>query len=61
MECIRDGVLVVRAKYVETQEHQCPEPSIRIAVSAGHAKRDVERAGMIIRDSMKKVLKRYAI
>ena len=55
----RDLVLLTRAKYVVSQEtHPCP-PSIRVSVSAGFAKREIERACSVIKDSVRRVLRRF--
>jgi serine palmitoyltransferase len=51
--------LLTRSKYVVSQERNCPQPSIRVAVAAGFTKREVERTAGIIRDSIKKTLKKY--
>ncbi|KAI8851862.1 pyridoxal phosphate-dependent transferase [Chytridium lagenaria] len=60
-QCIRDGVLVTRAKYVLGQEPFMPDPSIRICASSGHNKKDSEKAAVVIRDALKKVLKPYKL
>ncbi|KAI8927732.1 pyridoxal phosphate-dependent transferase [Entophlyctis helioformis] len=54
---LKEGILVTRAKYVIKQEHVPPPPSIRVAVSAGFARRDVERCATVLRDSVRRVLK----
>ncbi|KAF9214162.1 serine palmitoyltransferase component [Podila verticillata] len=48
-EVVKDGVLITRAKYVETQELHLPRPSIRISISASHTKRDTEKAAQAIK------------
>ena len=53
----KENVLLTRAKYVVDQERVAPEPSIRIAVSAGFTRRDVERVCNIVRDCTRKVVK----
>ncbi|KAJ3134547.1 serine palmitoyltransferase component [Physocladia obscura] len=55
--CIRDGVIVTRARYVEAQELALPVPSIKIMASAGHSKKDSEKAASVVKDAFKKVLK----
>jgi serine palmitoyltransferase len=54
---MKDGILITRAKYIQDQEHKVPNPSIRICVSGGHSKKDVEKAGLVIRECVKKVIK----
>ncbi|KND01689.1 serine C-palmitoyltransferase LCB1 [Spizellomyces punctatus DAOM BR117] len=56
-EALRNGVLITRAKYVNDQELFLPPPSIRIAVTAGHSRKEVEKAAAIIATAVKKVLK----
>ncbi|KAF9377173.1 serine palmitoyltransferase component [Podila verticillata] len=48
-EVVKDGVLITRAKYVETQELHLPRPSIRISISASHTKKDTEKAAQAIK------------
>ncbi|KAJ3105073.1 serine palmitoyltransferase component [Phlyctochytrium planicorne] len=60
-QCIKDGVLVTRAKYVIGQEPFLPDPSIRVCASSAHNKKESEKAGAVIRDALKKVLKAYKL
>ncbi|KAI8916177.1 pyridoxal phosphate-dependent transferase [Gorgonomyces haynaldii] len=53
------GVILTRAKYVLGQELRPPSPSIRVAVSAGFSKREVEKGLQVIKDAAKKVLSKY--
>jgi serine palmitoyltransferase len=53
----REGILLTRAKYVVSQEIRAPSPSIRVCVSAGFTKREVERAANVIRDSLRRAMK----
>ncbi|KAG0094816.1 serine palmitoyltransferase component [Podila epicladia] len=46
---VKDGLLITRAKYVETQELYLPRPSIRISVSASQTKKDTEKAAQAIK------------
>ncbi|KAG0038868.1 serine palmitoyltransferase component [Podila clonocystis] len=48
---VKDGLLITRAKYVETQELHLPRPSIRISISASHSKKDTERAAQAIKSA----------
>lgn len=52
-----NGVLLTRAKYVTSQEINCPPPSIRVCVSSGFLKRDVERCANVIKDCVRRALK----
>ncbi|KAI8824289.1 pyridoxal phosphate-dependent transferase [Fimicolochytrium jonesii] len=56
-EAMRNGVLITRAKYVHGQELNVPSPSIRIAVSASHSRKEVEKSGSVVAAAIKKVLK----
>ncbi|KAJ3041937.1 serine palmitoyltransferase component [Rhizophlyctis rosea] len=56
-EAARNGVLVSRAKYVADQERDPPQPSVRIVASAGHTKKEAEKAASVVRDAVRKVLK----
>ena len=53
----RDGVLLTRAKYVVAQELTAPSPSIRVTISAGFTKREVDRGINVIRDAIRRILK----
>ncbi|KAJ3183354.1 serine palmitoyltransferase component [Gaertneriomyces sp. JEL0708] len=55
-ECARNGVLVTRAKYVLDQEMGVPTPSIRLAISAAHTRKEVEKAASVIASAVKKIL-----
>ncbi len=54
---MRDGILLTRAKYVADQEVRQISPSIRVAVSAGFTKREVERAASVISFAFRRALK----
>ncbi|KAJ3162630.1 serine palmitoyltransferase component [Geranomyces michiganensis] len=58
-EVLRNGVLVTRAKYVADHDAVIarPRPSIRIALSAAHSRKEVEKAASVVAAAMKKVLK----
>ncbi|ORY52863.1 serine palmitoyltransferase [Rhizoclosmatium globosum] len=60
-QCIRDGVIVSRAKYVEGQELHLPVASVKLMASAGHTRRDSEKAAGIVRDAFRKVLKAHRL
>jgi serine palmitoyltransferase len=53
---VKDGLLITRAKYVENQEMFLPRPSIRISMSATHARKDVEKAAQAIKASFVKAI-----
>lgn len=55
---LRDGFLISRAKYCLSQELKSAAPSIRVVLSAGMAKKDVEKIAAIIRDAFKRVIKK---
>ena len=48
-DCIANGVLIVRTKKVWKQESVPGSPSLRISVSAGHSKKDMDKAASIVR------------
>ncbi|KAI9101035.1 pyridoxal phosphate-dependent transferase [Phlyctochytrium arcticum] len=56
-EASRNGVLLTRAKYVLEQELFSPLPTIRIAITAAHTRKEVERAATVVASAVKKVLK----
>ncbi|KAJ3179377.1 serine palmitoyltransferase component [Geranomyces variabilis] len=58
-EVLRNGVLVTRAKYVEDHDAMIarPRPSIRVALSAAHSRKEVEKAASVVSAALKKVLK----
>ncbi|CAG8547009.1 11088_t:CDS:10 [Funneliformis mosseae] len=56
-EAINNGILLTRAKYVRSQELFGVEPSIRICISAGFTKKEIEKAASVIKNAVTKVLK----
>ncbi|KAF9356678.1 serine palmitoyltransferase component [Mortierella sp. AD094] len=52
----KDGVLITRAKYVESQELFLPRPSIRISLCSSHSRKDVEAAAQGIKAAFAKAL-----
>ncbi|KAJ3030318.1 UNVERIFIED_CONTAM: serine palmitoyltransferase component [Siphonaria sp. JEL0065] len=60
-QCIRDGVIVTRAKYVEGQELHLPIASIKLMSSAGHSRKESEKAAGVLRDAFRKVLKTHRL
>jgi serine palmitoyltransferase len=59
--CLKDGVLVTRAKFCRGQERDVVEAGIRVAVSGGLSKREVEKAAGVLRDSIKSVVKKLKV
>lgn len=57
-ECLAAGVWVVRAKRLRGQEWVEPRPSVRIAVSAGVGRREVEKAAGVVKAAVGRVLGR---
>ncbi|KAK9474701.1 pyridoxal phosphate-dependent transferase [Dipodascopsis tothii] len=55
-ECLANGVLVTRLKYVASQEVFPPVPAIKIAVSGALSKKEIEKAGSVIKAAATKVL-----
>lgn len=54
----KDGLVLVRAKYIADQEHsKSPQSSIRITASAGFTKREVERGCQILREAIKRAIR----
>ena len=54
---LKDGCLFTRAKYIASQERSGVPCSIRVCISAGHQKRDLERAGAVLRDCARKMIR----
>lgn len=55
-EALAQGVMVTRAKHLHGQEMAEPRPSIRISVSAALSKKDCEKAGVVIKAALVKIL-----
>jgi serine palmitoyltransferase len=55
--CSREGVLFTRAKYCVSQELHAPKPSIRVTMTAGLTKKEVEKSANILKDAIKKIVK----
>jgi serine palmitoyltransferase len=58
---LKDGLIVTRAKSCRGQERDSIEPCIRVALSGGLSKREVEKAAGVLRDSIKSVVKRLKV
>lgn len=50
------GILVSRAKYVVSQEHNPPMPSIRVLLSAAHTRQELEVAAKRIKKALEKLI-----
>lgn len=53
----QNGVCVSRAKYCKTQEIILPRPSIRVCVTGGLSRKEIERCVAVLRDAFKKCVK----
>ncbi|KAI8825341.1 pyridoxal phosphate-dependent transferase [Chytriomyces cf. hyalinus JEL632] len=60
-QCIREGVVVSRAKYVIAQELNLPHASIKMLSSAGHTKKDSEKSAVVVKEAFRKVLKMHRL
>jgi serine palmitoyltransferase len=54
-ECAVQGVLVTRARRLRGQETFEPEPSLKVCLSGGMTKKEVEKAGQVLRAALQKV------
>lgn len=57
-ECLAQNVIVTRAKRLKGQEVVEPRPSIRLALSSALTRKETERAVMVLRNVLVKVLGR---
>ncbi|KAI8869137.1 PLP-dependent transferase [Ramicandelaber brevisporus] len=55
-EAQKEGVLLTRAKHIESQELYPPAPSIRIAVSAAHTRKDIDKIASAIKKAVERTL-----
>lgn len=56
-EVLRNGVFITKAKYVRDQEQCFNTPNIRLSISAGISKKDMEKAINVVVNAFKKILK----
>ena len=56
-ECLRNGVAVPRARYINGERYQ-PPPSLRVTVTAMHTDELLEKAVLALRDSAQTVIDR---
>ncbi|KAJ2448571.1 serine palmitoyltransferase component [Coemansia sp. RSA 2336] len=54
-EALKDGVLLMRATYVEEHERLLPNSSIRICVSSGHSRKDIEKCAHAIKSAVSRI------
>jgi serine palmitoyltransferase len=54
-EALANGLLVTRARRLRGQEAEDPEPSLKVCVSAGFSRKEMEKAGKTLRDAIVKV------
>ncbi|GAO49115.1 PLP-dependent transferase [Saitoella complicata NRRL Y-17804] len=55
-EALQKDVLLTRARHIHHQEAHPNQPSIRVCVTAGHNKKDVEKAAGVVKGAASKVL-----
>ncbi len=56
-ECLANGVLVTRSRHIAGQERWKFYSSIKVCVTTGFTKRELEKAGMVVRSAISKVVK----
>jgi serine palmitoyltransferase len=54
-ECIENGILVTRARRLRGQEAFEPEPSLKVCLSSALGRKDVEKAGQVVKAALIKV------
>jgi len=52
------GVLIVRSHRIAAQEAFVAQPDLRICVSSGHSKKELEKAALVIRNAVVRVFSR---
>ncbi|KAK9476742.1 pyridoxal phosphate-dependent transferase [Lipomyces japonicus] len=57
-ECINNGVLITRNKTVVSQETFAPEPSLKILITTGLTKREIEKAATVVKAAVSKIVGR---
>ncbi|XP_053675155.1 serine palmitoyltransferase 1 [Anopheles nili] len=55
-ECIKNGLAIVAAEYLETMERQCPRPSIRLTVNRLLSENEIDDAFRILNVASEKIL-----
>ncbi|KAJ2343833.1 serine palmitoyltransferase component [Coemansia erecta] len=54
-EALKDGVLLMRATYVDEHERLLPNSSIRICVSSAHTRKEIEKCAHAIKSAVNRV------
>ncbi|KAJ2656448.1 serine palmitoyltransferase component [Coemansia sp. RSA 1200] len=54
-EALKDGVLLLPAKYVDDHEHILPNSSIRICVSTAHTRKEIEKCAHAVKTAVSRV------
>lgn len=57
-EALANGVLVTRARRLRGQEPIEPEPSLKVTISGNMSRKEVEKAGKVLREAIVKVTRR---
>ncbi|KAJ1661909.1 serine palmitoyltransferase component [Coemansia sp. RSA 1813] len=57
-EALKDGVLLIPAKYVDDHEHILPNSSIRICVSGAHTRKEIEKCAHAVKSAVNRVASR---
>jgi len=59
---LKDGILISRAKFCEGQERGTDKmvPFIRVSISGGFTRKEIEKAALVLRDSWKNVMKKFS-
>jgi serine palmitoyltransferase len=51
-------VLIVRSHRIAAQEAFAAQPDLRICVTSGHSKKETEKAALVIRNAISRLLSR---
>ncbi|KAJ2170967.1 serine palmitoyltransferase component, partial [Coemansia sp. RSA 532] len=54
-EALKDGVLLMRATYVDEHERLLPNSSIRICVSSAHTRKEIEKCAHAIKSAVSRI------
>jgi serine palmitoyltransferase len=57
-EALAAGVLVTRARRLRGQEPIEPEPSLKVTISGNMSRKEVEKAGKVLRDAIVKFVRK---
>lgn len=50
------GVLIVRSHRIAAQEAFASQPDLRICVTSGHSKKEIEKAAIVIRTAISRLM-----